>query len=94
MADGRKNNGGHSTKGFAGRKTKVDEERVRTLSVKAIIETYGGEQEGFTALLQSGESVLIKWVFEHAYGKPTEKVDLNANVAVIRPPIQWSDEID
>jgi hypothetical protein len=31
MADGRKNNGGHSTKGFAGRKPKADEQRIRDL---------------------------------------------------------------
>jgi hypothetical protein len=77
-----------------GRPKKADEERVRTLSVKAIVDTFGSEEEGFKNLLQSGESVLIKWVFEHAYGKPTEKLDVNANVAVIRPPIKWSDETD
>jgi hypothetical protein len=60
----------------AGRPTKADEERVRDLSVNAIIALYGSEKKGFQSLLESGEPVLIKFVFEHAYGKPTEKHQL------------------
>lgn len=60
----------------AGRPTKADERRVRDLSVKAIIKCYGSEEKGFLALLQSGEAVLIKFVFEHAYGKPKEHHEL------------------
>lgn len=59
-----------------GRPKKVDEERVRDLSVKAIIAHYGSEELGFKALLDSKEPVLIKFVFEHAYGKPTEKHEI------------------
>ncbi len=59
-----------------GRPKKADEERVRDLSVKAIISHYGSEEKGFKALLNSKEPVLIKFVFEHAYGKPTEKHQL------------------
>jgi hypothetical protein len=60
-----------------GRPKKVDEQRVRDLSVKAIISHYGSEEEGFKSLLKSNEPVLIKFVFEHAYGKPTEKHELS-----------------
>jgi hypothetical protein len=59
-----------------GRPKKVDEERVRDLSVKAIIKHYGSEEKAFIALLASKEAVLIKFVFEHAYGKPKDKVEL------------------
>jgi hypothetical protein len=59
-----------------GRPTKADERRVRDLSVKAIVQCYGSEEKGFLALLKSGESVLIKFVFEHAYGKPKERHEL------------------
>jgi hypothetical protein len=59
-----------------GRPSKVDERRVRDLSVKAIIKCYGSEEKGFQALLKSGEAVLIKFVFEHAYGKPKEHHEL------------------
>lgn len=59
-----------------GRPKKVDEQRVRDLSIAAIKSHYGSEEKGFKALLTSGEPVLIKFVFEHAYGKPTEKHEL------------------
>jgi hypothetical protein len=59
-----------------GRPKKVDEERVRDLSIQAIIAQYGTEENGFKSLLASKEPVLIKFVFEHAYGKPTEKHQL------------------
>ncbi len=60
----------------AGRKSKADEERVRTLAVEAIVKKYGSEQAGFSALLDSEDTGLIKWVYEHAYGKPKEKMDM------------------
>lgn len=60
----------------AGRPSKTDEERVRDLSVQAITAHYGSEEAGFKALLNSKEPVLIKFVFEHAYGKPKEKHEL------------------
>lgn len=59
-----------------GRPKKADEQRVRDLSIVAIKSHYGSEEKGFKALLASGEPVLIKFVFEHAYGKPTEKHEL------------------
>lgn len=60
----------------AGRPSKTDEERVRDLSVQAITTHYGTEEAGFQALLDSKEPVLIKFVFEHAYGKPKERHEL------------------
>jgi len=60
-----------------GRPKKADEERVRTLSIGAIIDHYGSEDAGFSALLASNEPSLIKWVFEHAYGKPVEKMQID-----------------
>lgn len=61
----------------AGRKPKVDEERVQNLAVSAIVAKYGSEEKGFTALLESGEASLIKFVYEHAFGKPTDNVNNN-----------------
>jgi len=65
-----------------GRKPKADEQRVRTLSVGAIVAHYGSEEEGFAALLNTKEPVLVKWVFEHAYGKPKERVEHSGAVDV------------
>jgi hypothetical protein len=60
-----------------GRPRKADEERVRDLSIKAIVSHYGSEDAGFKYLLESKEPVLVKFVFEHAYGKPRDKMDLD-----------------
>lgn len=65
----------------AGRKPKVDEIHIRNLATSAIEATYGSLQEGFQALLQSNESALIKFVFEHAAGKPKDTLDANVNAS-------------
>lgn len=70
----------------AGRPTKADEERVRDLSVKAIVEHYGSEEKGFKWLLESKEPVLVKFVFEHAYGKPRDKMDLDLDGPLANGP--------
>jgi len=62
----------------AGRKSKADEDKVRNLAVQSIVSTYGSEEEGFAALLQSGEASLVKFVYEHAFGKPKEKLDITS----------------
>jgi hypothetical protein len=61
----------------SGRKPKADEEKVRNLAVSAIEKTHGSLEEGFTNLLKSGEASLIKFVWEHAVGKPREKMDVD-----------------
>lgn len=64
----------------AGRKAKVDENKTRDLAIEAIKGKYGEEMAGFQALLNSQEPSLIKWVFEHAYGKPKERIELDATL--------------
>lgn len=61
----------------SGRKPKADEEKVRNLAIAAIEEKHGTLQAGFVKLLESGEASLIKFVWEHAVGKPREKMDLD-----------------
>lgn len=63
----------------AGRKSKAEELKVANQAVSAITQKYGSPEAGFKALLESGEASLIKWVFEHAYGKPQDKVDVTTN---------------
>lgn len=72
---------GKATPG-AGRKKKVDELKIRNIAVESITEKYGSLKDGFLALLNSKESVLVKFVFEHAAGKPREKVDVDMNQEV------------
>ena len=62
----------------AGRKTKAEEMLVRNIAIDAITAKYGGLKEGFEALLNTKEPSLIKWVFEHAAGKPQEKIDITS----------------
>lgn len=64
------------TRPGAGRPKKADEQRVRDLAVSAITKKYGSEEKAFLHLLNTRDPALIKWVFEHAYGKPTEKLDV------------------
>jgi hypothetical protein len=71
----------------SGRKPKVDEEKVRGLAVAAIEKKYGGIQEGFEKLLDSNEPSLIKFAWEHAVGKPREKIDLDLDNPYTGPAI-------
>lgn len=63
----------------AGRKSIADEEKTRERAKAAITEKYGSVEEGLKALLSSGEQALIKFVFEHALGKPSDNVDVTTN---------------
>jgi hypothetical protein len=83
MADGRRNNGAKKGENRGqGRKTKAEEEKVKGLAVSAIVKRYGSEEKGFLALLDSGEASLIKFVYEHAFGKPKDKIENSGEIAV------------
>jgi len=75
----------------AGRKSRAEELGITAIAVQAIAEHYGSLLEGFKALLQSDEPSLVKFVWEHAAGKPREKfnIDIDAeveHVQIIRLP--------
>lgn len=75
MADGRRNNGGHSTKGFAGRKPKNDEQAlIEKLSI------YSKEaHEKLKEAVENGEQWAIKMYFEYYYGKPNQTINHKNN---------------
>jgi hypothetical protein len=86
MADGRKNNGGHSTKGKAGRPPKAEEQ--------ALIERLSPlEEVGFKALkngLKDGQSWAVKLFLEYRFGKPHQSKDITTNGNDINiSPIEW-----
>ena len=60
----------------SGRPTKADEDKIVHVATKAIEEKYGSLEAGFQFLLGSGEPSLIRFAFEHATGKPREKVSI------------------
>lgn len=62
----------------AGRKSIADEEKTREKAKAAICAKYVTLEKGLESLLTSGEPALIKFVFEHAFGKPTEDIDLKS----------------
>lgn len=63
----------------AGRKSIAHEEKTREKAKAAISGCYGSVEDGLISLLKSGEPALIKFVFEHALGKPSEDIDITTN---------------
>ena len=76
--DGRKNNGGHSTKGFAGRKPKSEEikliEKLSPLDDLAMDAMRKG--------LEKGNFQFVQLYFHYCHGKPKDTVDLNTTESV------------
>ena len=73
--DGRKNNGGHSTKGFAGRKPKSEE-------IKLVERLSPLEDAALDALNKGVESGELKWIqlyLNYYLGKPRETKDITIN---------------
>lgn len=58
----------------AGRKPVHDEIAAKDIAIKAIVGVYGSLEDGMRGLLSSGEPSLIKFVYEHAMGKPADKL--------------------
>lgn len=91
MADGRKNNGGHSTKGRAGRKPKADELKIKELGLKAIAQEYGGEEEYWKHIASESKSSMphLKMLTEYIYGKPKETKDIKVEQVPIVDMNEW-----
>lgn len=64
----------------AGRPSKAEEQKTATIARNAIAGKFGTVEQGFQWLLESKEPALIKFVFEHAFGKPQDNVDLRGNI--------------
>jgi hypothetical protein len=74
--DGRKNNGGHSTKGAAGRKPKADEVKlIEQLDRHIDSERVFGILQG---LIDEGNIKAIQIYLDRRYGKPKESVTVNS----------------
>lgn len=77
MADGRRNNGGHSTKGRAGRKPKAQELKLAESMDKIL--NYPEVLEKLSVLVAQGDFNAIKLWLEYRLGKPQASVDLTSN---------------
>ena len=68
--------------GRSGRKPVHDEIRARDICIEAIESNFGSLLEGLQALLNSGEPSLIRFVYEHALGKPKERIESDVNSVI------------
>lgn len=59
----------------SGRPSKADEDKICNIATNSIVSKYGSLEAGFEALLASKEPSLIKFVWEHAVGKPKDKIE-------------------
>jgi hypothetical protein len=76
MADGRKNNGGHSTKGFAGRKPKDEEKRIRDLTSPYV----DGAIQAVVSIMENAEKesdklAAAKLLLAYYFGNPSQSID-------------------
>jgi len=69
-----------------GRKSKADEDRIRTMSIGALTEVFGSEDDAFKHLAQRAKDgskeafPYLKLLFEYAYGKPKETIDMTNKI--------------
>jgi hypothetical protein len=85
--DGRANNGGHSTKGLAGRKPKAEEIKVIELMDSVAI-----PEKAWKALwnkCEEGDTHAIKTWLNYRFGMPKQSLDVTTGGEKITPPIQW-----
>lgn len=85
--DGRKNNGGHSTKGFAGRPTKADE-----IKIIEQMDAIAVPEDAWRALwgkCQDGDIQAIKTWLNYRFGMPKQVLDVTSQGEKVTPPIEW-----
>jgi len=81
--DKRKNNGGHSTKGFAGRKSKAEEQKL----IENLTPMNADALKSLSKAVKDNEQWAVKLFFEYFYGKPQQRVDVTTNDESINIPI-------
>lgn len=64
----------------AGRKPKAVELKSAELCKAVLVDLYGGEREGLIAAWRMGEPTIIKFILEHAFGKPTDNLNLSGGL--------------
>lgn len=88
MADGRANNGGHSTKGKAGRKPKAVEKTIKEYTephIAEAIETVVNVMK--TAKKDSDQLAAAKILMEYNWGRPQQSTDVTTNGKDLNLPI-------
>lgn len=83
MGDGRRNNGGHSTKGVAGRKPKAEEQKL----IEKLSPFEDRALQALKSNVEAGEPWAIKLFFEYMYGKPKQSTDITSGGDKVSIPI-------
>ena len=68
----------------AGRKTASEELRSAEICRSALIKKFGSLEAAIKDLIKSEEPVLVKFVYEHAFGKPQDKMELTGKNVTIK----------
>ena len=88
MTDGRKNNGGHSTKGYAGRKSK--ENQLKLIEQMDAVEIPDTLWRILADKVKEGDTQAIKIWLSYRYGKPKQYTDVTTNGNQVNIlPIEW-----
>ena len=88
MADLRKHNGGHSTKGYAGRKSK--ENQLKLIEQRDAVEIPETLWKILADKVKEGDTQAIKIWLEYRYGKPKQSTDVTTNGNQVNIlPIEW-----
>ena len=92
--DGRSKNGGHSTKGRAGRPPKVTEKKLRGIAVNAIKKVYGNEDKLWLEVAKQAKESFphMKMLLEFMYGKPKEQKEVSVKTEVNIPIVNFLEE--
>ena len=75
--DGRRNNGGHSTKGKAGRPSKADE--IKRIEMMDSVAAPKDVWESLWKVAKDGNTQALRTWVEYRYGKPKDRVDITSN---------------
>lgn len=67
----------------AGRKKKAEELGTAILARSVLVKKYGDLETALIALLESGEPNLVKFVYEHAFGKAPDKVQQDSKTTIV-----------
>ena len=64
----------------SGRKSLSEETNSQQMALSALVAKFGSKEAAFEFLLGTEEPSLIKFVYEHAFGKPQEKIQHSGEV--------------
>lgn len=87
--DGRSKNGGHSTKGFAGRKPKAEE--IQVIESMDAVAVPDKAWKALWAKCEEGDTQAIKTWLNYRFGMPKQSLDYTTGGEKILPKIIWED---